>query len=60
MICSIDKCNKAASFQIPFYKPFGKGIIVEFYEFRCRDHMVFKKSEKRKWSKEIASLKKKE
>ena len=59
MKCSIETCKNEACFKIPFYKPLGKGVIVEFYEYRCREHMIFKKGDKRKWSKEIRDAKKK-
>lgn len=59
MECSITDCKNEASFSIPFYKPYGKGIIIEFYEHRCREHMIFKKGDKRKWSKDIQAEKKK-
>jgi hypothetical protein len=56
--CAVDGCNKEACFQIPFYKLNGKQLIVDFYEFRCYDHMMYTKNDKKKWNKDIRDKKK--
>jgi len=58
MKCSKDGCNKEASFQKPFYKNHKKGVIVDFYEYRCAEHMIYDRGEIAKWSKEVIEKKK--
>ena len=57
--CAVEGCNKEACFQIPFYKLNGKQLIVDFFEFRCRDHMMYTKNDKKKWNKDVRDKKKK-
>ncbi|MCK5018148.1 MAG: hypothetical protein KAS32_13915 [Candidatus Peribacteraceae bacterium] len=57
--CAVEECNKEASFQIPFYKLNDGKLIVEFYEFRCKDHMLYTKNDKKHWSKDIRNKKNK-
>ena len=59
MKCSKDGCNNDASFQKPFYKPHGKGVIVDFYEYRCPKHMIYGRNAQAKWNKDVRELKKK-
>lgn len=53
MKCVEELCNKEACFKLPFYKLNGKQLIVVFYEYRCKDHMIYTKSERKAWTVDV-------